>query len=86
MLTLAFAGGTANRTSGTATASAPPFHFVAYGDSRFHDPKDIEAANPAACQALVKAIAEANPVFISLGGPVTIATLLDNLLVIDRCS
>lgn len=34
-----------------------PFHFVAYGDSRFHDPKDTEAANPHARQALVQAIA-----------------------------
>jgi len=47
-----------------------PFHFVAYGDSRFHDPKDTEAANPAARQALVKAIAETNPAFISFGGDI----------------
>src|ERR1017187_7416974 len=45
-----------------------PFHFVAYGDSRFHDPKDTEAANPPARQALVQAIAETNPAFISLTG------------------
>jgi len=49
---------------------SPPFHFVAYGDSRFHDPKDTEAANPAARQALVKAIAETNPAFISFGGDI----------------
>ena len=47
-----------------------PFRFVAYGDSRFHDPKDTEAANPAARQALVQAIAEANPAFISFGGDI----------------
>jgi acid phosphatase type 7 len=47
-----------------------PFHFVAYGDSRFHDPKDPEAANPAVRQALVKAIAETNPTFISFGGDI----------------
>jgi Icc-related predicted phosphoesterase len=47
-----------------------PFHFVAYGDSRFHDPKDTEAANPAVRQALVKAIAETNPAFISFGGDI----------------
>ena len=41
-----------------------PFHFVAYGDSRFHDPKDTEAANPAVRQALVQAIAQTNPAFI----------------------
>ncbi len=47
-----------------------PFHFVAYGDSRFHDPKDTEAANPAVRQALVKAIAETNPAFISFTGDI----------------
>ncbi len=47
-----------------------PFHFVAYGDSRFHDPKDTEAANPHARQALVQAIAQANPAFISFGGDI----------------
>jgi 3',5'-cyclic AMP phosphodiesterase CpdA len=45
-----------------------PFHFVAYGDARFHDPKDTYAANPAIRQALVKAIAQTNPAFISFGG------------------
>jgi len=47
-----------------------PFHFVVYGDSRFHDPKDTEAANPAARQGLVKAIAQTNPAFISFGGDI----------------
>ncbi len=47
-----------------------PFHFVAYGDSRFHDPKDTEAANPVARQTLVKAIAETNPAFVSFGGDI----------------
>jgi Icc-related predicted phosphoesterase len=47
-----------------------PFHFVAYGDARFHDPKDTEAANPAARQALVQAIAEVKPAFISFGGDI----------------
>src|ERR1039458_2992041 len=47
-----------------------PFRFVAYGDSRFHDPKDTEAANPAVRQALVQAIAETNPAFISFGGDI----------------
>jgi 3',5'-cyclic AMP phosphodiesterase CpdA len=49
---------------------SPPFHFVAYGDSRFHDPKDREAANPEVRQALVQAIAQANPAFISFGGDI----------------
>jgi 3',5'-cyclic AMP phosphodiesterase CpdA len=47
-----------------------PFRFVAYGDSRFHDPKDTEAANPAVRQALVQAIADINPAFISFGGDI----------------
>lgn len=45
-----------------------PFHFVAYGDARFHDPEDTEAANPALRQALVQAVAQTNPAFISFGG------------------
>ncbi len=47
-----------------------PFHFVAYGDSRFHDPKDTGAANPAVRQTLVQAIAQTNPAFISFGGDI----------------
>src|SRR5216684_5107672 len=47
-----------------------PFHFVIYGDSRFHDPKDTEAANPPVRQALVQAIAQASPAFISFGGDI----------------
>jgi hypothetical protein len=47
-----------------------PFHFVVYGDSRFHDPKDTEAANPPVRQALVQAIAQAGPAFISFGGDI----------------
>jgi Icc-related predicted phosphoesterase len=46
------------------------FHFVAYGDARFHDPTDKEAANPAVRQALVQAIAETHPAFISFGGDI----------------
>jgi len=47
-----------------------PFRFVAYGDSRFHDPKDTEAANPSVRQALVQAIAEIKPAFISFSGDI----------------
>ena len=47
-----------------------PFRFVAYGDSRFHDPKDTDAANPAVRQALVQAIADLKPAFISFGGDI----------------
>jgi Icc-related predicted phosphoesterase len=65
--------------SQTAPASGPvelklevntPFRFVAYGDSRFHDPKDKEAANPEARQTLVQAIAKVNPAFVSFGGDI----------------
>ena len=47
-----------------------PFHFVAYGDTRFHDPKDTDAANPAVRVALVKAVAAADPAFICFTGDV----------------
>src|SRR6266853_1456534 len=47
-----------------------PFHFVTYGDSRFHDPTDTEAANPAVRQALVQAIAQTSPAFVSFGGDI----------------
>jgi Icc-related predicted phosphoesterase len=45
-----------------------PFRFVAYGDSRFHDPKDTEPANPVARQTLVQAIAQVKPAFITFTG------------------
>ena len=47
-----------------------PFRFVAYGDTRFHDPKDNEAANPPVRVALVGAIAKANPAFICFTGDI----------------
>jgi Icc-related predicted phosphoesterase len=47
-----------------------PFHFVAYGDTRFHDPNDTEAANPAVRVALVQAIAAANPAFVCFTGDI----------------
>jgi Icc-related predicted phosphoesterase len=48
----------------------PPFRFVAYGDTRFHDPKDTDAANPPVRVALVEAIAEINPAFICFTGDI----------------
>ena len=48
----------------------PPFRFVAYGDTRFHDPKDTDAANPSVRVALVEAIAEINPAFICFTGDI----------------
>jgi acid phosphatase type 7 len=47
-----------------------PFHFIAYGDTRFHDPHDTEAANPPVRVALVQAIAAANPAFICFTGDI----------------
>jgi acid phosphatase type 7 len=47
-----------------------PFRFVAYGDTRFHDPKDTDAANPAVRVALVQAIAQANPAFVCFTGDI----------------
>jgi len=47
-----------------------PFRFVAYGDTRFHDPKDTEAANPPVRIALVQAIAEAHPAFVCFTGDI----------------
>ena len=47
-----------------------PFSFVVYGDTRFHDPADTEAANPAVRVALVRAIAELNPAFIAFTGDI----------------
>jgi Icc-related predicted phosphoesterase len=64
----------------SATAQAPtvdlkldvkaPFRFVAYGDTRFHDPTDTEAANPPVRVALVQAIAEIDPAFICFTGDI----------------
>jgi hypothetical protein len=47
-----------------------PFRFVAYGDTRFHDPSDTEAANPAVRVTLVQAIAAANPAFVCFTGDI----------------
>src|ERR1022692_2590326 len=47
-----------------------PFRFVAYGDTRFHDLKDTEAANPPVRVALVQAIAEVNPAFVCFTGDI----------------
>jgi Icc-related predicted phosphoesterase len=48
-----------------------PFRFVAYGDTRFTDPHDTEASNPAVRRTLVQAIADAHPAFISIGGDIS---------------
>lgn len=46
-------------------------HFIAYGDTRFTNPADTDAANPQARRELVKAIAAAHPDFITFGGDIT---------------
>jgi len=46
-------------------------HFVAYGDTRFTDPSDTEAAKAEARRELVKAIAHAHPDFVTFGGDIT---------------
>jgi hypothetical protein len=47
-----------------------PFRFIAYGDTRFHNPRDTEAANPPVRVALVRAIADANPAFVCFTGDI----------------
>ena len=47
-----------------------PFRFVAYGDTRFTDSRNIDASNPLVRQTLVQAIADAHPAFISIGGDI----------------
>ena len=49
-----------------------PFHFVAFGDTRFHDPADTKPANPEIRHALVAAIAQENPAFVSVGGDIVL--------------
>ena len=46
-------------------------HFAAFGDTRFTDPADINAANPEVRRELVKAIAAAHPDFVTFGGDIT---------------
>jgi 3',5'-cyclic AMP phosphodiesterase CpdA len=47
-----------------------PLRFIAYGDTRFHDPRDTSAANPPVRQALVQAIAAENPAFVCFTGDI----------------
>lgn len=50
----------------------PPFRFVTYGDTRFHDPKDTAPADPEVRKTLVQAIADANPAFICFSGDIVL--------------
>jgi len=47
-----------------------PFRFVAYGDTRFTDPANLNAANPEVRQQLVRAIADVHPDFVTFGGDI----------------
>jgi acid phosphatase type 7 len=72
---LALFGCTRKSTAQVSTADLTlslrtPFRFVAYGDTRFHDPNDTEAANPPVRRALVQAIADVNPAFICFTGDI----------------
>jgi acid phosphatase type 7 len=74
--TKSFAAQTASPTSANSASVAlsvnvaVPFRFVAYGDTRFHNPTDTDAANPTVRAALVHAIADANPSFICFTGDI----------------
>lgn len=71
-LGLAFAISGWTETQPVALKAAVPaqFQFIVYGDTRFTNPADTEAANPAVRVALVKAIAEAHPAFLCFGGDI----------------
>lgn len=65
----------------TCPAQSPPldlnakvhdkFRFVAYGDTRFTDPANKDAANAEVRQQLVRAIAAVRPKFLVFGGDIT---------------
>jgi len=69
-----FTAGCTKKSIGTISTTdlqlklSAPFRFVAYGDSRFHDPRDTEAANPPVRIALVRAVAAADPAFVCFTG------------------
>lgn len=51
-------------------AATVPFRFAVFGDTRFTNPADTKPANPAIRQAIVRAIANQHPVFISISGDI----------------
>src|SRR5271166_1335835 len=62
-----------------------PFRFIAYGDARFHDLTDFEAANPPVRAALVRSVAGAHPAFICFTGDIVYrGSDLDDWKVFDR--
>lgn len=46
------------------------YRFVAFGDTRFHDPADTDVSNPVVRKALVEAIDKSRPSFVSIGGDI----------------
>ena len=46
------------------------FRFVAFGDTRFHDPSDTAPANPTVRRAIVAAVDEVHPAFVTIGGDI----------------
>lgn len=53
----------------TATVG-PSFRFAFFSDSRFTDPKNTRDSNAPIRQTLVRAITEAHPAFVSIGGDI----------------
>jgi len=51
-------------------AVSSPLRFVAFGDTRFHDPADKKAGSAAVRHAMVAAIDKQHPDFISIGGDI----------------
>ncbi|HKF56359.1 MAG TPA: metallophosphoesterase [Blastocatellia bacterium] len=47
-----------------------PLRFIAYGDTRFTDPANTNAANADVRQQLVRAIADVHPDFVTFGGDI----------------
>lgn len=75
VLVLGFTGCSKKSSAQTSTVDLhldvkPPFRFVAYGDTRFHNPHDTEPSNPGARVGLVEAIAQADPAFIGITGDI----------------
>jgi acid phosphatase type 7 len=46
------------------------FRFVAFGDTRFHDPSDLQTANATVRRALIAAIDQEHPAFVSISGDI----------------
>jgi Icc-related predicted phosphoesterase len=67
---LALAGGDQSQPVQLRQDVHVPFHFIAYGDTRFTDPNNTVASNAAVRQVIVKAIADAHPAFVVIGGDI----------------